>query len=121
MGRSEDANTRWQVQARAAREALAQWRQQHPTATFTEIEAAVDQQLDALRAALIADLARASRAADLAAKQAGAPPRCPSCGERLASQGQHRRHVLVQGGQTVDLHRDYAVCPACGRGLLPPG
>jgi uncharacterized protein with PIN domain len=121
MRRSQDAHTRWQAQARAAREALAQWRQQHPTATFTEIEAAVDQQVDALRAQLVAELARASRAADLAAKDAGAPPRCPACGERLVRQGQHRRQVVVQGGQTVGLDRDYAVCPVCGVGLFPPG
>ena len=121
MGRREDAAGRWQAQARAARDALEQWRRRHPTATFTEIETAVDQQLDGLRTQVVADLALGSRAADLQDKQAGAPPRCPTCDARLEGKGKQHRRVLVRGGQAVDLHRDYAVCPVCTTGLFPPG
>ena len=105
----------------AVRQALWAWRRAHPTATFNEIEDAVDQQFGALRAQVLAELSRAARAADVQAKQAGAPPRCPDCGERLIRQGRHHRRVVVQGGHAVDLERDYAVCPACGQGLFPPG
>ncbi|HEV2735070.1 MAG TPA: YgiT-type zinc finger protein [Longimicrobiaceae bacterium] len=105
----------------AVQQALWAWRRAHPRATFTEIEDAVDQQFAALRAQVLADLSLASRAADVQAKQAGAPPRCPACGTRLIRQGTHHRQVVVQGGQAVHLERDYAVCPACGTGLFPPG
>ncbi len=121
MGRREHAAVRWQAQAQVARQELGQWRQQHPTATFTEIEAAVDQQVDMLRAQLVEDLALASRAADLQDKQAGAPRRCATCATRFEGKGHQRRRVLVRGGQAVDLHRDYAVCPVCTTGLFPPG
>ena len=122
MGQGEGADGAgpWQEGMAAAEAALWAWRRQHPTATFNEIEDAVDEQVLALRAAMLADLGRASRAAELADKQAGAPPRCPACGERLVRQGKHRRRILVQGGQTVELERDYAACPACGAGLSPP-
>ncbi len=114
------ATGRWSSRMVAAEAALWAWRRQHPTATFNEIEDAVDEQMQALRAQMLADLGRASRTADVRAKQAGAPPRCPACGERLVRQGTHQRRVLVQGGQAVDLERDYAACPACGTGLFPP-
>lgn len=116
-----DAVGHWQGQMAAAETALWAWRRAHPAATFNEIEDAVDAQVQALRAAMLADLGLASRAADLQAKQAAAPPRCPDCGERLVRQGRHHRQVVVQGGQAVALERDYAVCPACGVGRFPPG
>ncbi|MBI2755730.1 MAG: hypothetical protein HYX52_03370 [Chloroflexi bacterium] len=121
MGRREDAAARWKQTAAVAREELDQWREAHPSATFVEIEAAVDQRLDALRARAVQDLALATRAADLADKAAGAPVRGPTCGDRLVRQGTRRRRVLVRGGHPVDLDRDYAVCPACAVGLFPPG
>jgi YgiT-type zinc finger domain-containing protein len=121
MGRREAAAARWQAEAQAARADLDQWRQQHPTASFTEIEQAVDAQIDRLRAHLVQDLALASRAAELADRQAGPPPRCPTCRARLVRQGVHSRQVRVRGNQSVILQRDYAVCPACGTGLFPPG
>ncbi len=122
MGQGEGADGAgpWQEQMAAAETALWAWRRAHPTATFNEIEDAVDAQMQALRAAMLGDLGRASRAGDLAARQAGAPARCPACGERLVRQGKHRRRILVQGGGAVDLERDYACCPACGAGLFPP-
>ncbi len=120
-GEQADGAGPWRERMAEAEAALWAWRRQHPTATFNEIEDAVDAQVQALRAAMLGDLGRASRAADLGARQAGAPPRCPACGERLVRQGKHRRQIVVQGGQTVDLERDYATCPACGAGLFPPG
>lgn len=104
----------------AAQQALWAWRRAHPTATFNEIEDAVDQQFGSLRAQMLEALSLASRAADVQAKQTGAPPRCPACDERLVRQGRHRRQVVVQGGQTVSLERDYTICPTCGQGLFPP-
>lgn len=116
-----DGGGQWQGQMGGMEAALWAWRQAHPTATFNEIEDAVDQQFGALRAQVLADLSLASRAADVQAKQAGAPPRCPQCGERLRRQGKQRRQVVVHGGHTVALDREYGVCPACGTGLFPPG
>lgn len=120
-GANGDAPDRWAGALAGLAEQLWAWRRAHPTATFNEIEDAVDAQVQDLRAVLLTDLSLASRAAELEAKQAGVRPRCPDCGARLARHGTQRRHLLVQGGQAVDLVRDYAVCPVCGTGLFPPG
>jgi hypothetical protein len=116
-----------ELSARMAREiaeamtGLSDWRAQHPRATFAELEAAVDERFNAARARVLGELARLSAAADLAGQPARERARCPDCGGRLAPQGKRRRAVLTQGAAEVVLERDYALCPACGRGVFPPG
>jgi hypothetical protein len=56
---------RWLVETAARFAGLDTWRQAHPTATWTEIEAAVDAQLGPLRAQLVGETAVASDATDL--------------------------------------------------------
>jgi predicted RNA-binding Zn-ribbon protein involved in translation (DUF1610 family) len=122
MGRlDEEFEVRWHQEAEAVLSGMKEWRLHHPKATFREIEAAVDAQLSGMRARLLEDLALASRAADLQAKQAGEPPHCPNCGAVLEARGKQARSVQVHGGGAVRLERDYAVCPACGVGHFPPG
>lgn len=90
---------------------LHAWRQSHPAATFTELEAAVDARVNALRAALLGELAP-----DLPADA----ERCPHCGTRLVRRGTHPRTLITHGDQAVTLRRSYQTCPACGAGLFPP-
>jgi ribosomal protein S27AE len=111
----------WRAEAEAVMAGLEDWRTAHPTATFAQIETALDERLAGLRARLLEDLALASRAADVAAAPVGERPRCPRCGAELAPRGRHARAVLTQRGKAVRLRRDYAVCPSCGTGLFPPG
>ena len=101
--------------------AMDDWRRAHPRATFAEIEAALDERLNALRARLLADVALASPAADLSGQPAEGRARCPGCGARLRPRGKKARAVRTQGGQDVRLARDWAECPSCGAGLFPPG
>jgi len=102
MARLDDAlETRWHQEAEAVMSGMRDWRQQHPKATFREIEAAVDEKLSGMRARLLEDLALASRAADLQDKQAGERPRCPSCERFLESQGKQDRTILTHGGRGV--------------------
>lgn len=90
---------------------LHTWRDAHPAATFTELEAAVDARLDALRATLLGDLASEGPITE---------ERCPHCGGPLVTRGRHRRSLVTDGGQTVAVTRPYATCPVCGTGLFPP-
>lgn len=87
------------------------WRAAHPTATLTEIEAAVDVRFQALRAELLGELATETPVT--------AEP-CPHCGGPLIQRGTHTRSIVTQGDQPVPLTRAYATCPACGDGLFPP-
>jgi hypothetical protein len=108
---------RWIAEAAERFATIDAWRQAHPTATWAEIEAAIDAQLGPLRAELLRDTAVASAAADLR----GARPRCPECGRGLVAGGRHRRRLRGDHDVALEVERTYARCPACRTGLFPPG
>lgn len=116
---NEALEARWQALADEVFVGMKEWRLQHPTATFAEIEQAIDERLAGVRARLLQDVALASAAADLPAAGA-ARPRCPDCGAVLEAHGQETRTVTTTYGKPVQLRRSAARCPACGRGLFPP-
>jgi DNA-directed RNA polymerase subunit RPC12/RpoP len=109
---------RWDGQAQGLFGGLREWRATHPRATFAEIEAEVDRQLQHVRALMLEDLALASAAADLQASQQTV---CPECGGTLQDEGVHPRTLVTWGNVSVTLERDYATCPACGSRVFPPG
>jgi len=119
--RLEGAVQRWAGDAESVWTGMADWRAAHPKATFSEIEAALDEQLDRLRARVLADLALASAAADLSAASGEERPRCEQCGTVLQARGPSDRTLQTQGGAEVRLQRSYASCPQCGDGTFPPG
>ena len=112
---------RWSQDAAAVWTGMADWRAAHPTATFSEIETALDERLNQVRARVLADLALASAAADVAGGAAAERPRCAGCGSVLQARGASDRTLLTQGGAEVRLRRTYATCPTCGDGAFPPG
>lgn len=111
----------WSRDAASVWTGMADWRAAHPQATFSEIEAALDERLNQVRARVLADLALASTAADLQAASAEERPRCERCGTVVQARGQSERRLVTQGGAEVRLRRSYATCPACGDGSFPPG
>ena len=120
MASTDGFGARWQRGMAEVGAAMDEWRRLHPRATFREIEAALDERLDALRAGMLADVALASGAADLSGRPAEGRARCPACGARLEPRGKKERRVRTRGDQDVRLVRDWAACPACGAGLFPP-
>jgi len=109
----EDQESQWRQLADEAFVHLTQWRREHPTATFAEIEAATDDHLAGMRARLLRDVALASAAVSM-------PATCPACGARMQARGTETRTLITAHGQAVPLTRRRAVCPACGAGLFPP-
>jgi uncharacterized protein (UPF0212 family) len=107
---------RWLADAAERFATLAAWRQTHPTATWAEIEAAIDAQLGPLRAELLRDTAMASDATDLGGRR----PACPTCGAPLHAAGPRRRRLRSEQDEVIEVERTYARCPACGTGLFPP-
>ena len=108
---------RWLADAADRFATLDAWRQAHPTATWVEIEAAVEAQLGPLRAALLRDTALASAAAGLS----GERPVCPDCGDRVQAAGARTRRLRGEQDIPLALERTYARCQTCGAGFFPPG
>jgi hypothetical protein len=114
MMEQEPRDAQWQQEIREVLSRMREWRAAHPHATFVEIEAAVDERLDGLRARTVEEAAQASRAARLWELPAAERPRCPACGQVLVDRSRSRRTRTVRGNRQVHLERSYGVCPACG-------
>lgn len=112
---------RWWPLAHEVLTGMTEWRLQHPTATFSEIEAALDERLGRLRAQMLEDAALASAATSWSQESASARPPCPACGAPLQSRGAATRALQTHAGQEITLTRSYGSCPACGTALFPPG
>lgn len=46
--------------------------------------------------------------------------RCPTCGHGMHYKGKRGKDVVTEAGE-LRVERDYYYCPACQRGLFPPG
>ena len=94
------------------------WREQHPTATLTEIEDELDRRWYRPRARVVEDAAVRSAAASGATTARRA---CPTCGAPMQADGREVRRLTTTGDEVLTLVRAHARCPACGTGLFPPG
>jgi hypothetical protein len=99
---------------------MAEWRREHPRATLTEIEEALDGRLLDLRARVLEDVVAASAAASFAGMAKRDRPRCPLCDEPLTSRGEAERRLQTSGGREIRVRRSYGQCPRCGLSLFPP-
>jgi hypothetical protein len=117
----KDFDQGWRELSEDVLTGMKAWRLQHPRATLSEIEAALDERLARLRARMLEDAARASAAAEWDAARGETPPVCPQCGTPLQARGGHPRQLQTHGGQSLTLQREYGVCPKCRTGLFPPG
>jgi len=116
---TRDHTEKWRVMSEEVISGVAEWRQQHPKATFREIEAEVDQRLSEMRARMLSDVAITSASAEW--EEDEEQPKCPQCGAELQAKGKKKRKMQTRGGQEVELDREYGVCPKCGQGIFPPG
>jgi len=114
----EDLQKHWEEQGEETFAAVAQWRVAHPKATLAEIEHAVDEQLNRLRARMIEQAAQASAAAEGETSQGLV---CEQCEQPLQARGRAKRRWQTHGGQEVEVERTYVTCPQCGGGFFPPG
>ena len=116
--KTEEMQQKWSLLSGEIISGMAEWRIQHPRASFREIEAEVDQRLSVLRAKMLSDTAILSSQTELADENS--PHLCASCGGELARKGKKKRKLQTRGGQEVELVREYGVCKGCGQGLFPP-
>jgi hypothetical protein len=98
---------------------MREWRLQHPDATITEIEHALDQRWYRLRARMLEDLALERETATWHSP-ASERPTCPDCGRTLVRRGRQPRQLKTHGNHTLTLTRTYGYCPSCKKGHFPP-
>ena len=103
------------------REQMRAWRREHPHATLTEIEAALDARLDPLRARVLEEVVLAPGSAEKGGNGARERPPCPRCGKPAVWDGEQVRSLRTVGEESITLRRGYATCPSCGTGFFPPG
>lgn len=111
----------WQALFEEAMNEVAEWRVQHPRATFNKIEDKLDKRLAQVRAQMLEDLVQMSSQRDLRGQAAEERPKCPECDKPLAANGQHPRDLITTYEQKIRLERSYGRCPQCGHGFFPPG
>ena len=70
---------------------MTQWRTEHPHATLREIEEAVDQRMNQLRAQLIQDVAQLGTPDGWNQRPEAERPRCSTCGKTLVARGEQTR------------------------------
>jgi YgiT-type zinc finger domain-containing protein len=99
---------------------MTQWRKEHPKATWAEIEAAVDERINQLRAQMIEDLVQLAPEEDWSQQEDAERPRCATCDKPLWARGKQTRWLETTGGEAVKLTRTYGTCPQCGEGFFPP-
>jgi len=119
MKKKEEVRQKWQGDSDEMISGMLEWRLQHPKASLAEIEAEVDQRLAGMRARMIADAALSSQSADW--ERGSESERCPQCGQTLEKKGKKKRKLETRGGKTIELEREYGICPQCGQGFFPPG
>src|SRR5881227_3895621 len=93
---------------------MTHWRKEHPKATWAEIEAAVDERINQLRAQMIQDIVQMGETEDWSEIPQEARPRCATCGKPLWARGEQTRWIQTTGGEAVKLTRTSGTCPTCG-------
>src|SRR5258708_8338941 len=90
---------------------MTQWRKEHPKATWAEIEAAVDERVNQLRAQVIEDVVRMGETEGWSQKPEAERPRCATWGKPLLARGGQTRWLQTNGGEAVQLTRTDGNCP----------
>ena len=117
----DEFDRRWNKLAQEVLSGMRDWRVQHATGTFAEIEEELDKRMARMRAGLLEDLAMASAAASVGGSQSQERLHCPTCGGALQERGKQEHKLTTHGEQTVRLKRSYGYCPTCRVGFFPPG
>jgi hypothetical protein len=111
----------WDDLVRRIRKAVQEWRDENPTASLTEIENAVDEELSVARVELIEELALRGRSRDLRVLAPSERPKCPECGRPVVANGRQSRTLTTNHDKQIQLERSKAYCKHCQVSFFPSG
>jgi len=109
----------WQKLSDETMQGMGEWREQNPKATLREIEKALDERIMKLRAKVLEEAAQLSEMRTWTESEN--VPVCPDCKKALEFRAKGKRELQTQGGHSIQLEREYGICPKCGQGFFPPG
>ncbi len=110
---------KWRAVGEEVLTGMAQWRKEHPKATFAEIEEEVEMRMAPLRTSLLQEAAQESELSTWSQLPKEQRPVCSQCQTPLVARGKQKRKIKTQGEQAVHLERQYGTCPHCGYGFFP--
>jgi len=116
-----EKSDKWQSLQEKINAAIEAWRREHPEATLTEIEEAVDTRLASMRREMVQDLAQEGRTANLRKLPKEERPKCPRCGQRVAANGKGKRKIRTVYDEVIELERHQAYCQSCELTFFPSG
>lgn len=111
----EQDKRRWQAEAEEMYDALYEWRERHPEASFDEIGDQITPRRQALMGELLRQLALQHGSGEVVEGLI-----CEQCGRELRYKGRPRRGVEHLEGEAL-LKRAYYHCAHCDGGIFPPG
>lgn len=100
---------------------MTQWRKEHPKATWQEIEAAIDERINQLRAQMIEDVVQMDASSDWSQKPQEQRPRCASCDQPLSARGVQTRLPPNEWRGSSQADANVWNLPKVGSGLFSPG
>lgn len=115
-----DQEKNWDELFAKIRQAIREWRTENPTATLTEIEDKVDNELAEVRVEMVTDLAHAGRMQELRDMPRSERPNCPVCGQKTVANGKGSRRLVTTYEKEIALKRSRAHCPHCQVSFFPP-
>ena len=108
----------WQELSDETMQGMGEWRERHPKANLREIEKALDERMTKLRAKVLEEAAQLSEMRIWTESEN--VPVCPDCKKALEFRMKGKRELQTQGGHSIELEREYGICPKCGQGFFPP-
>ena len=116
-----ERDTDWDDLVRRIRKAVQEWRDENPTATVTEIENTVDNELSVARVELIEEMALQARSRDLREIPLTERPKCRECGRPVVANGKQSRTLTTNHDKRIQLERSKAYCKHCEVSFFPSG
>jgi hypothetical protein len=114
-----DRERRWGEVSRAVGEELAVWRQEHPRASLSAIEEALEERWAQARAQLVQEAAEASAARDLKQAATGPAATCPACAGVVREKSWEARQLTMDGARRSAWNDRWASAPAAARSFFP--
>ena len=93
---------------------IEEWQENNPKATLTEMEMAIDEEMNQLRSEIMKRLVK-ERESKEATNQV-----CPNCGRKMGKNGRKKRQLKTKGSEQVEFERQQMRCFGCGMTLFPP-